>query len=104
MQLLDQIEPREERENDDALDAIKARSRQLAEFRRRERVALLEDAAQLRVDPGAAVRVLKGLRWFDAVGYHAWRATHHLMNGDSPHGRQFKTEARQDPGVLDLDE
>jgi hypothetical protein len=53
----------------------------------------------LRVDPGAAVRVLKGLRWFDAVGYHVWRATHHLMNGDS-----VDVEALQSGELLDFEE
>ena len=56
----------------------------MAEYRREERLALLEETAQLSVGPGAAVRVLKGLRWFDALGYHAWRASHHLTHIDSP--------------------
>ena len=79
------------------LDTIRNRSLQVAEYRRRERVTLLEETAHLSVDPGAAVRVLQRLRWFDAIGYHVWRASHHLMNIDSPD----QSENREPP---DLDE
>lgn len=50
----------------------------LAEHRRTERAALLEESAQGTVEPGRALHTLDGLRWLDAVGYHTWRATHHL--------------------------
>ena len=44
---------------------------------------LLEETAHVKVEPGAALRILKGLRWFDAIGYHTWRASHHLINQGS---------------------
>jgi phosphate:Na+ symporter len=98
VELLDQTESGAEPENANwSIDAITNRSQQMAELRRRERVALLEETAHLSVDPGAAARVLKGLRWFDAVGYHLWRASHHLVNIDSPD----QPENRDPP---DLDE
>ncbi len=50
----------------------------LAEHRRDERAALLEESAHGTVEPGQALHTLDSLRWFDAVGYHTWRATHHL--------------------------
>lgn len=50
----------------------------LAERRRAVRAALLEESAQGKLEPGQALRTLDGLRWFDAVGYHTWRALHHL--------------------------
>lgn len=50
----------------------------LAERRRTERAALLEESAHGTVEPGQALYTLDGLRWFDAVGYHTWRALHHL--------------------------
>jgi phosphate:Na+ symporter len=99
MELLDKTESEAEQENaKSTLDTIRNRSQELAELRRRERAGLLEGAAQLSVDPGAAVRILKGLRWFDAVGYHVWRAFHHLMNIDSAE------EAPQNGDLLEPDE
>ena len=62
---------------------VQSQSQKLAEHRRGERVLLLEETAHVKVEPGAALRILKGLRWFDAIGYHTWRASHHLINGKS---------------------
>jgi phosphate:Na+ symporter len=66
-----------------AVDALKRRSQQLAEFRRNQRRTLLLETAQVIVDPGVASRILKGLRWLDAIGYHTWRAMHHLMETEA---------------------
>jgi hypothetical protein len=35
------------------------------------------------VEPGTALHTLDGLRWLDAVGYHTWRALHHLSTDTS---------------------
>ncbi|HEY9175482.1 MAG TPA: Na/Pi symporter [Verrucomicrobiae bacterium] len=50
----------------------------LAEYRRTGRASLLEKSAHETAESGPALRALNGLRWLDAVGYHAWRAAHHL--------------------------
>ena len=59
-------------------DPLQRLSLGLAERRRAERVALLEASAHGTVEPGHALHSLNGLRWLDAVGYHTWRALHHL--------------------------
>lgn len=53
-------------------------SQRQAEERRRYRVRLLEDTAAGEIDPEEAQRLLESMRWVDRVGYHAWRAVHHL--------------------------
>jgi phosphate:Na+ symporter len=83
-----------------AIGRIKILSHQLAEFRRKERATLLEETAHRNIDPGAAVRVLKGLRWFDAVGYHVWRASHHLTSSDSVREEPPENEEFQDTDEL----
>ncbi len=64
-------------------DKLQRLSLALAERRRTERVALLEESAHGRIEPGHALHSLNGLRWFDAVGYHTWRALHHLSTDTS---------------------
>jgi phosphate:Na+ symporter len=59
-------------------DKLQRLSLALAEHRRAERAALLEESAHGTVEPGQALHTLDGLRWLDAVGYHMWRALHHL--------------------------
>ncbi|MCG3148245.1 MAG: hypothetical protein PCFJNLEI_01688 [Verrucomicrobiae bacterium] len=59
-------------------DKLQRLSLVLAERRRTERAALLEESAHGTVEPGHALHTLDGLRWVDAVGYHTWRALHHL--------------------------
>ena len=66
-----------------SLGVVQSQSHKLAEHRRGERALLLEETAHVKVEPGAALRILKGLRWFDAIGYHTWRASHHLINQGS---------------------
>jgi phosphate:Na+ symporter len=59
-------------------DQLQRLSLGLAERRRAERAAFLEESAQGTVEPGHALLSLNGLRWLDTVGYHTWRALHHL--------------------------
>jgi phosphate:Na+ symporter len=59
-------------------DQLQRLSLALAEHRRAERAALLEESARGTVEPGQALHTLDGLRWLDAVGYHTWRALYHL--------------------------
>lgn len=64
-------------------DKLQRLSLTLAECRRAERAALLEESAHGTVEPGQALHTLDGLRWLDAVGYHTWRALHHLSTDTS---------------------
>lgn len=64
-------------------DKLQRLSLALAERRRTERAALLEESAHGTVAPGQALHTLDGLRWLDAVGYHTWRALHHLSTDTS---------------------
>jgi len=64
-------------------DKLQRLSLALAERRRTERAALLEESAHGTVEPGQALHALDGLRWLDAVGYHTWRALHHLSTDTS---------------------
>jgi phosphate:Na+ symporter len=50
----------------------------LADYRRKGRANLLEESAQGTMEAGQALRALNGLRQLDTIGYHAWRAAHHL--------------------------
>ena len=59
-------------------DKLQRLSLTLANRRRAERAALLEESAHGTVEPGQALHTLDGLRWLDAVGYHTWRTLHHL--------------------------
>ena len=59
-------------------DRLRHISRTLAEHRRTGRADLLKESARGQVDAGQVLHALNGLRWLDAVGYHAWRAAHHL--------------------------
>jgi phosphate:Na+ symporter len=72
----------------------------LAESRRTERAALLGESAQGSVEAGQALHALDGLRWLDAVGYHVWRAAHHLSaeapeardDGDARNQEEFRAD------------
>lgn len=68
----------------------------LAEHRRTERAALLEESAQGTVEPGRALHTLDGLRWLDAVGYHTWRATHHLSTEANEAGEDSEDARNQE--------
>jgi phosphate:Na+ symporter len=82
-------------------DKLQRLSLTLAERRRAERAALLEESAHGTVEPGRALHTLDGLRWLDAVGYHTWRATHHLSTeaneaGDDGEDARNQEEFRAD--------
>lgn len=54
-------------------------SRSVAERRRRARPELLEATARGELTGDEAEAQLEAMRWVDRVGYHSWRATHHLQ-------------------------
>ena len=43
-----------------------------------EHYVQVDDKLRLLTEPSHALHILNALRWLDAVGYHAWRALHHL--------------------------
>jgi phosphate:Na+ symporter len=57
-------------------------SRSVASARRALRPNLLERAAAGELDAEVIERRLEALRWVDRIGYHAWRAQHHLAAAD----------------------
>jgi phosphate:Na+ symporter len=72
------------------LGQLQRLSAALAEWRRTERRALLEENAHSMAESGETLATLDNLRWLDTVGYHTWRTLHHLQNspeletGDEP--------------------
>lgn len=53
-------------------------SRSVAEGRRAERPRVLERTARGELAPRDGEKLLEAMRWVDRLGYHAWRAHHHL--------------------------
>jgi hypothetical protein len=82
-------------------DQLQRISLTLAEHRRTGRAALLKDSARGAMEAELALHALNGLRWLDAVGYHTWRAAHHLGAEagdaeDSVDGLRLKSEFGSD--------
>jgi phosphate:Na+ symporter len=67
-------------EDAEALHAeLEAMWKELASARKRGRVDLLERTARLRVTPEDALDRLESMRWVDRLGYHMYRALHHVL-------------------------
>ncbi|HBP18838.1 MAG TPA: hypothetical protein DEA08_13770 [Planctomycetes bacterium] len=62
--------------------ALQEESQALAALRKGERPRLLRAAAAGELSPERAAEVLEAVRWIDRVGYHLWRAGHHLFTTD----------------------
>jgi phosphate:Na+ symporter len=82
-------------------DQLQRISLALAAFRRTGRADLLKESAHGTVEAGQASNALNGLRWLDTVGYHAWRAAHHLgaearETGDDSEEARHQAEFRSD--------
>jgi phosphate:Na+ symporter len=54
-------------------------SMELAELRRRQRIATLQQTAEGLAGPGEALVALDAMRWLDRIAYHLWRIVHHLQ-------------------------
>jgi phosphate:Na+ symporter len=66
-------------------------ARELAEFssrlaaaRRAGRARILADAASGAIAPQHGAALVEGMLWIDRVGYHLWRAVHHLQDPPPP--------------------
>ncbi len=67
-------------EEAEALHAeLEAMWKELAVARKRGRVEVLERTARLRVTPEDALDRLESMRWVDRLGYHTYRALHHVL-------------------------
>lgn len=66
------------------LDHIEQASQAHADARRAARPQLLERTARGELAPADAERRLEAWRWIDRIGYHLWRAFHHLEEADRP--------------------
>ncbi len=71
-----------EQPSSEAKPDLSLASRSVASARRELRPNLLERAASGELDAEAIERRLEALRWVDRIGYHAWRALHHLAAAD----------------------
>lgn len=60
------------------LEALRQDAAALAEWRRAERPVVLRRTALGAAAADESLRLLDAMRWLDRVGYHTWRAAHHL--------------------------
>ncbi len=70
-----------------------------AEERRLHRAWLLAETAAGNVMPDAAQAQLESMRWVDRVGYHAWRALHHLAGAETVGDSQVYEEPERTGGT-----
>jgi phosphate:Na+ symporter len=67
----------------DWLARAERQAAELAEFRRKERDAILESTAGAAAPPARALELLDAIRWLDRIGYHTWRICHYLGRDDA---------------------
>ncbi|MBK8984927.1 MAG: Na/Pi cotransporter family protein [Chloroflexi bacterium] len=77
----------------------KASSRQ-AKSRRAQRATRLEETAAGLIQPDEAQRQLESMRWVDRIGYHTWRAFHHLA-GSPALAETLETAVYEEPEAVD---
>lgn len=80
------------REDDGPVRHLAAASARQAEERRRHRARLLEETAAGKIMPDETQQQLEAMRWVDRIGYHAWRAVHHLAGVETAADSQVYDE------------
>lgn len=75
---LEQLMP----DHPEAVERIEQASTAHAAARRAVRSQLLERTARGELEPADTERILEAWRWVDRIGYHLWRAFHHLAHAD----------------------
>ena len=80
------------RDGTDVVRHLAEASGREAEERRRHRAWLLAETAAGLESPDETQRKLESMRWVDRVGYHAWRALHHLAGEDTAASSQVYAE------------
>jgi phosphate:Na+ symporter len=80
------------RDGEDMVRHLAEASAREAEERHRHRAWLLAETAAGLESPDETQRKLEAMRWVDRVGYHAWRALHHLTGAPSAGSSQVYVE------------
>lgn len=80
------------------VDPLAAASRAIAVRRRAERARTLENTAAGKLDPDRALAEIEALRWLDRLGYHTWRAAHHLHDPPPSEGEDGSDQFRDTLG------
>jgi phosphate:Na+ symporter len=83
-------------DGEDIVRHVAEASARQAEDRRRHRAWLLAETAAGLVSPDETQRRLESMRWVDRVGYHAWRALHHLAGSNTA----TSSEVYEEPEAL----
>lgn len=84
--------------NEDLVRHLAGASVRQAEERRLHRAWLLAETAAGKVTPDETQAQLEAMRWVDRVGYHTWRAVHHLAGTETAHDSQVYEEAEPKGG------
>jgi phosphate:Na+ symporter len=71
------------RDGEDIVRHLAEASARQAEERRSHRAWLLAETAAGLMAPDETQHKLESMRWVDRVGYHAWRALHHLAGSNT---------------------
>jgi phosphate:Na+ symporter len=74
----------DDRADDAGMAAMAEATVGIARARREQRARLLEEIAAGRIRPRESAKLLEGLLWLDRLGYHLWRAMHHLKSTVTP--------------------
>jgi phosphate:Na+ symporter len=74
------------------LDQVRRLAHDLDGVHRAIRPAILEATTRGALPPSRALALLDAVRWMDRVGYHVWRACHHLGNLGLPAPVQPKAD------------
>jgi phosphate:Na+ symporter len=61
------------------IEQVQALAGEVAQQRRTERPAALEQTAAGQLSPDQALCRLEAIQWIDRLGYHVWRIVHHLQ-------------------------
>jgi phosphate:Na+ symporter len=69
-------------------------SRAIAETRRERRPHLIAAAAGGELTPNEGDQILEAVRWLDRLGFHLWRAAHHLAGAEQV---ETQSETAPDP-------
>ncbi len=63
---------------EDTVKFLEDRSKDLANFRKRTRLQVLNSTAQSALKPNLAMKEIDTIRWFDKVHYYLWRFSDHI--------------------------
>jgi len=67
----------------DWIEILEKKSLELSEMQKLGRLAVLRQTAVGDIEPGMALNILDTMRWFNRVGYHAWRICNYLSGWEN---------------------